>query len=303
MDMQQSSGWAQTIEIDGPYGPLAGTLLMPPSPGAHVVLIVPGSGPTDRDGNGPGLASATYRLLAEGLASHGIASVRIDKRGLYGSHRAVPDPNAVTIQDYAADLRAWTAAIRDRMSASAVWVLGHSEGGLVALVAAQTAEDLRGIILVAAPGRPLGTIIRDQLQANPANAPLLEQAFAAIAELEAGRRLDVAGMHPALLPLFRPEVQDYLINAFSFDPAQLIATCRQPVLILQGERDIQVGKGDAYRLQRANASARLVCLPDANHVLKSVACDDLAANVSTYSDPTMPLAPGVMNAIVDFISG
>src|SRR5262245_15965848 len=136
MQSSPAMSTAQTIQIPGPEGSLAGTLLAPGTPSAPVVLIIPGSGPTDRDGNGPaGLMASTYRLLAEGLVTRGIASVRIDKRGLFGSRAAVTDPNSVTIDDYAADVRAWVSAIRDRTGAPCVWVLGHSEGGLVALVA------------------------------------------------------------------------------------------------------------------------------------------------------------------------
>jgi pimeloyl-ACP methyl ester carboxylesterase len=295
---------AQTIiKAPGPSGQLAGTILAPASPNAPVVLIVPGSGPTDRDGNGSaGLRASTYRLLAEGLATRGIATVRIDKRGLYGSRAAVADPNAVTIDDYAADVHAWVSDIRHRIGPPCVWVLGHSEGGLVALVAGQNAVDLCGLILVATAGRPFGAVLRGQLQSNPANAPILDQALSAIAHLEAGQRVGVAWMHPALLPLFRPAVQDFLINEFSFDPVRLIATCRLPVLIVQGQRDIQVGVGDAEQLQRANSAARLAVLPDTNHVLKTVTSDDRAANIATYTDPSLPLAPGVIDAIAGFIA-
>jgi hypothetical protein len=246
--------------------------------------------------------ASTYRLLAEGLVARGIASVRIDKRGLFGSRAAVADPNSVTIDDYAADVRAWVSAIRGRTGAPCVWVLGHSEGGLVALVAAQDAADLCGLVLAATAGRPLGAVLREQLQSNPANAPILDQALSAIAQLEASRRVDVTGMHPALLPLFRPAVQDFLINEFSFDPAKLIARCRQPVLIVQGQRDIQVGIGDAEQLRRANPAARLTLLPDTNHVLKTVTSDNRVTNIATYTDSSLPLAPGVVDAIAGFIA-
>lgn len=303
MQSSPTMSTAQTIQIPGPQGSLAGTLLTPGPTDAPVVLIIPGSGPTDRDGNGPaGLAASTYRLLAEGLVTRGIASVRIDKRGLFGSHAAVADPNSVTINDYAADVAEWVSAIRARTGASCIWVLGHSEGGLVALVAAQEAADLCGLILVATAGRPLGAVLREQLQANPANAPILDQALSAITQLEAGQRVEVTGMHPALLPLFQPAVQGFLINEFSFDPAKLIATCRHPVLVVQGQRDIQVGIGDAEQLRRANPVAQLAVLPDTNHVLKTVTSGDWTANVATYTDPSLPLAVGVIDAIANFIA-
>jgi uncharacterized protein len=291
------------IQAPGPSGMLSGVMLSPPSTNAPVVLIVPGSGPVDRDGNGPnGLRASTYRLLAEGLATHGIATVRIDKRGLFGSSAAVPDPNAVTIGAYAADVRAWVSVIRHHTGSSCVWVLGHSEGGLVTLVAGQDALDLCGLVLVSTAGRPIGAVLREQLRSNPANAPILDQALSAVSRLEKGQRVDVTGMHPALLPLFRPEVQDFLIDEFSFDPTKLIATCRQPVLIVQGQRDIQVGVDDAEQLQRSNPAARLALLPNTNHVLKTVTSDDRNANIATYMDPKLSLAAGVIDVIAQFIA-
>jgi alpha-beta hydrolase superfamily lysophospholipase len=156
-------------------------MLRPSSGAGPIVLIIPGSGPTDRDGNSPlGIKASTYRLLAEELARHNIGSVRIDKRGMFASGAAVKDANAVTIRDYAADVHSWVRAIRSRTSAPCVWLLGHSEGGLVALAAVQEDQGICGLVLVAAAGRPLDEVLRAQLEANPANAPLLEQANAAI---------------------------------------------------------------------------------------------------------------------------
>jgi pimeloyl-ACP methyl ester carboxylesterase len=291
------------VEAPGPLGPLKGTMLSPGSGRIAMMLIIPGSGPTDRDGNNPlGVKGATYRLLAEGLAERGIGTVRIDKRGMFASAAAVADANAVTIDDYVADVDAWIGVIRKETGVSCVWLLGHSEGGLVALAAAQKLPDICGLVLLSAAGRLLGEVLRTQLRANPANAPILPQAMAAIESLEAGKRVDVTGMHPALMPLFAPRVQGFLINMFSYDPAKLIAAVTKPVLILQGRRDIQIGVADAERLKDAAPKAELVLLPDANHVLKSVASDDRRANEATYADPLLPLAPGVVEAIGKFVA-
>ena len=275
-----------------------------------MVLIVPGSGPTDRDGNNPmGLNAATYKLMAHDLAAKGIATVRIDKRGMFGSAKAVADANAVNIPDYVADVYSWVGAIRRSTGVPCVWVLGYSEGGLVALTAAQGGREVQGIcglLLVATPGRPLGQVLRaqliDQWRANPANAPILDQALAAITRLEGGARVDPASLHPALQPLFNESVQGFLISAFAQDPARLIAAIKMPVLVLQGERDLQVGVQDARLLAQAKPAAQLVLLPDTNHVLKAVLTDDPAANMATYANPGQPLAPGVVDAIVRFVA-
>src|ERR1700733_15432573 len=130
-----------SIEAPGPAGSLKGTLLAPDVRSGPVVLIIPGSGPTDRNGNSPaGVLAATYQLLAEGLAAQGVISARIDKRGMFGSAAAVPDANAVTINDYVADIQAWSRVIRERTKAPCVWLLGHSEGGLVAMAAAKNPD-------------------------------------------------------------------------------------------------------------------------------------------------------------------
>ncbi len=292
----------RTIEAAGPAGPLAGTAQGPSEPGTPVVLIVPGSGPTDRDGNNPlGVRAFSYRLIADGLAARGIRSVRIDKRGMFGSNRAIPDANAVTIEDYAADIHTWAATIRETMGVSCVWVLGHSEGGLSALVAAQQPDGICGLLLVSATGRRLGDVLREQIAANPANAPISQQAEAIIAKLEAGQRVEQGDIIPALRPLFRPEVQGFLASTFALDPAKLIAAYAGPVLILQGLRDIQVGRADAERLHHSRPDADLVLLPDANHALKAVASDDRAANIAAYQDPDSPLADGVIEAIAGFV--
>src|SRR5579863_7065048 len=147
---------AQTfVQAPGPLAPLRGTMLSP-APGAPMMLIIPGSGPTDRNGNNPyGVRASTYRLLAEGLAQRGIGTVRIDKRGMFGSRAAVADGNAVTIGDYVTDTASWIAAIRKQTSAPCIWLLGHSEGGLVALASAQKTTDICGLVLGSTAGRPL----------------------------------------------------------------------------------------------------------------------------------------------------
>jgi pimeloyl-ACP methyl ester carboxylesterase len=266
-----------------------------------VVLIVPGSGPTDRDGNNPmGLKTDAYRLLAEGLIDKRIASVRIDKRGMFGSKDA-GDPNAVTPAAYVADIHAWIDTIKAARGegSGCVFLLGHSEGALMATLAAQDRRDVCGLILVAGMGRPMGEIIREQLRANPANAPILNEAFAALAELEAGRRVDTTSMTPALLPLFNPSVQGYLISVLKVDPVEALRAARKETLVLQGDRDLQVSVDDARKLD-AVRNTELRIIGGMNHVLKE-APEDRAGNLATYADPSLPLAKDVIRRIRNFV--
>ena len=293
------------IQAPGPkgmQGPLAGTFEAPANSRA-TVLIIPGSGPTDRDGNSPlGVKASMYRLLADGLAQQGIGSVRIDKRGMFGSVRAVPDANDVTVDDYVQDTLSWINTIRTKTGTSCVWLLGHSEGGLIALAtAARHPESVCGLILVSTAGRPLGDVLSEQLHANPANGALADAGDVAIRTLSQGQRVDVKTLPAPLATLFNPAVQGFLMSLFAQDPAKLISEVRVPVLIVQGERDLQVGTKDAERLKQAHPTATLVLLPDTNHVLKTVTTDDRAANIRTYGDASLPLASGVVDTIARFV--
>jgi pimeloyl-ACP methyl ester carboxylesterase len=292
---------AAPITTPGPVGDIHGTLIDAGSK-APTVLIIPGSGPTDRDGNNPmGVKAAPYRLLAEGLAERGISSVRADKRGLFASKDAVADAKAVTLADYAKDAHGWAKTLRARTGAGCIWLVGHSEGGLVALKAAQDSSGICGVVLVATPGRRMGDVLREQLRSNPANAPLLGSALTAIAALEAGRRVDVTGMNPALLPLFAPQVQGYLIDLMAADPALLAKSLAVPLLIIHGVEDLQVAEADANALHNAQSKSRLVSIAGMNHVLKQVPAGDRAANFAAYADSAKPIDPTLVETIVSFV--
>jgi hypothetical protein len=280
-------------------GALAGTLLSAAA-GDPIVLIVPGSGPTDRDGNSPlGVRANSYELLAEALARAGVSSVRVDKRGMFGSQGA-GDPNAVSVEVYAADYRAWIDAIRARTGHACVFLLGHSEGALMVSAAAVGRSDVCGLVLVSGMGRRMGDVLRAQLRDNPANAPVLAPALAAVAELEAGRKVDTSAMHPALLPLFAPQVQDFLISVLAADPVELVGKANVKTLVVQGSTDLQVTLEDA-RLLDAAPGTTLEIVDGMNHVLKQAPAER-AANLATYADPSLPLHPRLVEVIRGFVA-
>ncbi|MBC6981744.1 alpha/beta hydrolase [Caulobacter sp. 17J80-11] len=287
------------LDLKSQPGDLKGTLTTP-AKGAKgpVVLILAGSGPTDRDGNSPiGVQAAPYRLLAHGLAERGVTSLRVDKRGIAASMAAATKEEDLRFQTYSDDARAWAAELKRQTGAKCVWLVGHSEGALVAEVAAQDNKDVCGVVLISGAGRKAADVLREQLTAGLPQA-MQADAFKTLAELEAGRT--VANPPPALAALFRPSVQPYLISWLPLDPAELVKTVHGPVLIVQGTTDIQIGMADAERLAAARSDAKLVRLEGVNHVLK-VASAERAANQATYADPNLPLAPGVVEAVADFV--
>jgi len=283
---------SSSITAPGPLGVLAGTFVNA-GVGTPVVLMIPGSGPTDRDGNSAlGQKPATLR---HGLAAHGISSVRIDKRGMFGSKQAVADGNDVTIAEYASDVRSWIGVIRAKTGARCIWVLGHSEGGLVALASAQGQADICGLILLSTPGRPLGEVLRAQLHAIPSAKTVLPQMDAAIDALESGRYVDVQTLHPGLRDVFHPRVQDFMIDLFHHDPALLLKAYHGPVFIVQGGTDRQISATDDLPLLKAaDPEATVVLLPSAIHSLA-----DLGAVPAT--DRSLPIDGAVVPDIAEFI--
>ena len=119
-----------------------------------------------------------------------------------------------------------------------------------------------------------------------------------LGELKAGHRVPVTP--PELQALFRPSAQPYMISWLKLDPVQALKTST-PVLILQGDADVQVTVDDAKRLAAAPEHVKLVILPGVNHVLKQSPADR-AGNLATYADPGLPLAPRLVDAIVDWIN-
>lgn len=292
-----ASGPVETpVSLPSEPAPLQGTMMAPEGETRAVAVIIAGSGPTDRDGNSPlGVTSATYRLLAEGLAEQGIATVRYDKRGIAGSAAAATAEADLRFGQMADDAAGWARLAAATTGRECAWLIGHSEGALVAEVAARNAEGICGLVLLAGAGRPAGVVIREQLASVP--EPLKTEAFAALSELEAGRTTQGP---PALAALFRASVQPYLISWLPLDPAELLATYPGPVLIGQGTTDLQVGMADAEALAAARPDATLVRWDGVNHLLK-IAPADRAANIATYADPALPLAPGVVETVATFI--
>lgn len=290
---------AQEVTVPGPAGPLAGTLI---ETGTNhpAVLLLPGSGPTDRDGNNAlGVKGAVYRQLAEGLQRHGITSLRIDKRGIGGSAQAVADPNKVTVADYVGDTLLWADLLKAR-GHRCVWLAGHSEGGLIALAATRRI-DACGLILIAAPGRKLDLVLREQLGAT-LPAAMLAPTNGAIDKLAAGQTVDPASVPAPVRPLFAPQTQGYLIDMMKYDPTAMIAPLRLPILIVQGGEDVQVKPADAAALAKANPAATLLSLDGVNHVLKTVPKGDRVANLTSYTLDG-PIAPEAIEAIAGFVNG
>ncbi len=280
---------------------LAATLTLPrgaagPIP---VAVIIAGSGPTDRNGNSVmGIRPNSYAQLAWRLAERGIATLRYDKRGLPGTQGTF-DIRQMTLEDFAADARSAAESLARDPRFSRVVLVGHSEGASLALIAARQGAQVAGVVHVSGLGRPLGEVMREQLSRQFDSATLVRYDTAMKYYLRGDQPADVPE-HMAML--FVPVNRTYMRSMSAFDPPAAIRAVRQPVLLVQGESDLQATVADAERLHAARPDARLVLMPDVNHVLKHIADRTVTGQMSTYQDPGIPIVPQAVQAIADWIS-
>jgi uncharacterized protein len=289
----------EPINLETPTGKLFGALELPKSSAPlPVALIIAGSGPTDRNGNSPGIPGANNSLkyLAEGLAAQGIASVRYDKRGVAESVKAAAGESDLRFETYIDDAVLWGKQLRTDKRFSSVIVIGHSEGSLIGMVAAQK-MNADAFISIAGVGRPAPQALLDQLKGK-LPADLQSRAEMITKSLSEGKTVE--DVPPVLGPLFRHSVQPYLISYFKYDPAKEIAKLSIPVLIAQGTTDIQVPTQEAKLLAQAKPSAGLLIIEGANHVLKEVPAEQ-EKQIKSYTDPSLPVAPKLIEGINNFI--
>lgn len=280
---------------------LRGTMVVPAGTDRVAgVLLLAGSGPIDRNGNPPNGHNDVLRRLAYGLAEAGIASLRADKRGVGGSVSLGMRETDLRFDSYVDDAARWTEFLRAQPRVGAVFIVGHSEGALIGTIAAQRAS-LDGLVAIAGPGASVGSVLRQQFAMDPASTPSIRAAAGHIIdELAAGRTV---GELPAeLAVMFRPDVQPYLISQFRYDPAAELAKLRLPILIMQGDRDLQTSVADARRLAAVAPKADLVLLSGVNHVLRDAPADR-PGNLALYVQPERPLAAPVLPSIIGFLRG
>jgi pimeloyl-ACP methyl ester carboxylesterase len=199
--------------IDVTTAGLAGSFVEPVDmTSGKAVLMIAGSGPTDRNGNSKlGVEAGYLNMLARHLASAGIASLRYDKRGVGGSKALVTSEAALRFSDFVGDATQWDNWLHTQRDIACVFLLGHSEGGLIATLVAGKSPPA-GLVLIASPGRSFGAVLKGQLQQAPMPAALRNEALSILAALE--NRQQTSSIDPKLDHIFRPSVQPYLIRSW-----------------------------------------------------------------------------------------
>ncbi|SFN43202.1 alpha/beta hydrolase [Proteiniclasticum ruminis] len=261
-----------------------------------VVILVPGSGPTDRNGNNPQAQGNNHlRLLAEALAQNGYATLRYDKRGIGESKGLVKKESELTFDLAIEDVVRISEELKS-LGFSRLILLGHSEGALIAEAAMLKASLYEGLILVSGSASPADELILNQLKS--ADQDLADLAEPIVASLKNGD--EVPKVPVSLFSLFRPSVQPYLISWFAYDPESLMENIDKPALILHGDRDLQVPVTDASVLFHASSHGTLEIIEGMNHILKE-SPEDREGNLATYSMENLPLHEDFLNKLIEFL--
>lgn len=277
-------------------GNIEGTLLVPQSDQrVPVALIIAGSGSVNRDGNGGMLQTNNLKMLADSLYAHGIASLRYDKRGVAGSKAAFPGENKLRFDRFIKDAEGWVNFLKQDKRFSSIIIMGHSQGSLVGMVAAQQKGVAKFVSLEGA-GEPINEVIKKQLENQPTE--VIHVGDRILDSLAEGKTVD--SVPQFLLSLFRPSVQPFLISWIQYNPQTEIKKLQIPVLIIQGTTDIRVGQEDAENLAQADPKAKLVVINGMNHILKDAPAER-QENIKTYFEPNLPLNGELVKAVVEFI--
>lgn len=275
-----------------------GTLLSPNSKTSTLAIIIPGSGPTDRDGNQNFMKNNSLKFLAQDITSNGIATFRYDKRALTMLKKGSNAKNIkkVRFDDFVTDAQKVVSYFTNRKRYDKIYVIGHSQGSLVGMLAAT--ENVDGFISIAGPGKPIDEVILEQIGMMGAN-DLVESAKKTFDIMKTGN-ID-KNFNPGLANIFNLDVQPFIMNWISYSPTKELAKLNIPTLIINGTNDIQVSIAEAELLKKAKDDAKLVIIENMNHVLKTVASKDPQENTKSYNMPLLKNSPELVEKIISFI--
>lgn len=273
---------------------IKGTLVTPNSPeNMPLVILLQGSGPTDRNGNQSFLKNDALKKLAQELAENGIASYRFDKRILQAQRLNIAEKD-MRFDDFVKDAINVLDHFQEQEKFEKTIILGHSQGSLVGMLAAKDRAD--GFISIAGIAKPIDSILTEQIALQmPGLKENAEQAFG-----EMRSTGSTSGYNPVLESIFRPAVQPFILSWMKYHPKEEIAKLEIPVLLINGSNDLQVEATEARQLQEAQPDAELVILENMNHILRKIEGDDLE-NSKSYNEAHLPLHPDLIPKLVEFI--
>ena len=259
-----------------------------------LVILIAGSGPTDRNGNQKNLVNNSLKYLCEGLAQNDIAAFSYDKRMFAQISLGTLNEATLSFEDFINDAKAVFTYFKNQKKYNKIIIAGHSEGSLIGMIAANNNAD--AFISIAGPGRTIDAVVVEQIEKQ---APFLkEEVLKNFEILKSGKTFELK--NEMLASLFRPSVQPYMISWLKYNPQDEIKKLKIPTLLLNGTNDLQVSVGEAELLKKSKPDAELVIIDAMNHVFKEIK-GDTAENMKSYNDPNLPISAQLLNTITRFI--
>tara|TARA_B100000674_G_C37854814_1_gene921822 strand:+ start:68 stop:1018 length:951 start_codon:yes stop_codon:yes gene_type:complete len=271
--------------------------LIIPENAKHMVLIIAGSGPTDKDGNNPlGMnENYSYKMLAHQLYNNNIGSVRYDKRGIGSSALAFSGEVDFQFNFFIEDAVAILGHIKENYPDKKIIIAGHSQGSLVGMIAAQK-ESVDGFISLAGAGFPIDEVLKEQLKEQPKF--FKDYALKVLDSIKLGIDLDT--IYPPISNIFPENLQVFLRQWMSYDPLKEINKLNIPVLLINGTHDVQVSVDNVERLASERKQFKIKVIEGMSHVLKD-APKDKEENINTYNDISLPLNSEMIEEMLFFI--
>ncbi len=261
----------------------------------NLVIIIAGSGPTDRNGNQKGMVNNSLKFLAEGIVDAKTDVFRFDKSIIAQIAAGKIDETKILFQNNIDDVLDIIKYFRANYKYKKIIIAGHSEGSLVGMIAANGTAD--GFISLAGAGRSADLIIEEQIEKQ---APTLkDEVHNYFMILKTGKTFELKNI--MLSSLFRASVQPYLISMIKLNPQTEIKKLNIPVLILNGTKDIQVSVEDAKLLNSAKPDSKLELIEDMNHLFKEIK-GDITENMASYSNPSLAVSKDLIIKIKDFLA-
>lgn len=275
---------------------LKGSLYLPlkQNKKTNLVILIAGSGPTDRDGNQKGLANNSLKYLSEELAKNDIAVFSYDKRIIAQMISGTVNEATLTFDDFISDAKEVLVFFKNQKKYNKIIIAGHSEGSLIGMVAANGKAD--AFVSLAGAGRTIDAVLAEQIEKQ---APFLKDEVQKNLDfLKTGKTFELK--NPMLASIFRESIQPYMISWIKYNPQTELPKLQMPVLIVNGTKDLQVSSQEAELLKKAKPAAELVLIENMNHVFKEIKGDD-SENMKSYTNPDLPIATKLTNTLTMFI--
>ena len=261
----------------------------------NLIIIIAGSGPTDRDGNQTNGKNNSLKFLAEGIVNHKNDVFNFDKRLFVQIKTGKIDEKKTSFNDMIFDVKNIIQYFKAQNKYKKIIIAGHSEGSLIGMIAGNGNAD--AFISIAGAGKSADLIIEEQIEKlAPSLKEEVHQGFEKLRKKEI-----FENKNPMLASIFRESVQPYIISWIQYNPQVEIKKLKIPILIVNGTKDIQVGVADANLLKLAKPDAEIQIIENVNHVLKEI-IGDQNENMASYTNPNLPVSKIVLEKVNNFIN-